>query len=361
MVWWRLCNRASAGHIDGDIEGDIDGEIDGDIDGDIDGAADSLAGRRAERNEFMGSGSIDFRVFGDELLTNLLDFAAHAIPGALGAGLSVAVDMSNDSRCLVASEPALDSAPPGGTPRTVAAIGVAAVLDPAQWEQAAGPLWEAFRSGRLVQVPEPGETATQPAGLDLGTMDGATELTTPGVPDLGLSSLSGIDPEIFHSVRGAVFSAGEWGGELPVVLSFYFDRPADAKILRDIDKYEPVVSQALSVVEYCAGEKQVAQQMLHMTQYRRVIEQAKGLVMGASGGDASSAFATLARASQHFNIRLRHLAVALVEHVGGGAAEHPDDPDLVIRPSADERQVAARVWAALTTAAILPPASAGPG
>jgi hypothetical protein len=80
-----------------------------------------------------------------------------------------------------------------------------------------------------------------------------------------------------------------------------------------------------------------------------VIEQAKGLVMGAAGGDASAAFATLARASQHFNVRLRNLAVALVEHVGRGVAEHPDDPELVVEPTAREREVAARVWAALTT------------
>jgi hypothetical protein len=307
----------------------------------------------------LTSASINFRAFGDELLTNLLDFAMSSIPGALGAGLSIAVDMSNDNRCVAASDQDDPSASPS-TPRTVAAIGVAAQLDPAQWAQADGPLWEAFRSGRLIQIPVPIETATPPAGLDLGTVDGNPPLTSPAISDLGLSSLSGIDPEMFASVRGAVFSAGEWGGELPVVLSVYLDRPADARILRDIDKYEPVITQALSVVEYCAGERQVAQQMLQMTQYRRVIEQAKGLVMGAAGGDATAAFATLARASQHFNVRLRHLAVALVEHVGKGTAEHPDDPDLVIEPNENERQVAARVWAALTTASILPPANGGP-
>jgi hypothetical protein len=111
------------------------------------------------------------------------------------------------------------------------------------------------------------------------------------------------------------------------------------------------------VVEYCAGEEQVAQQMLQMTQYRRVIEQAKGLVMGAIGGDSNAAFATLARASQHFNIRLRNLAVALVEHVGHGSAEHPDDPELVVQPTKAERETAARVWAALTISpAIMAPA-----
>ena len=44
-------------------------------------------------------------------------------------------------------------------------------------------------------------------------------------------------------------------------------------------------------------------------------------------------------------VRLRNLAVSLVEHVGQGSAEHPEDPDLVIRPSDSERQAAAQVWA----------------
>ena len=49
--------------------------------------------------------------------------------------------------------------------------------------------------------------------------------------------------------------------------------------------------------------------------------------------------------------------MALVEHVGRGSAEHPDDPDLVVRPTAAEREIAARVWAALTTTtAIMAPA-----
>jgi hypothetical protein len=171
--------------------------------------------------------------------------------------------------------------------------------------------------------------------------------------DGGMTELTAFGGEEAGSIRGAVFLAGEWGGELPVIVSIYLDRVPDTKVLREIDRYEPLVTQALAVVEYCAGEEQVAQQMLQMTQYRRVIEQAKGLVMGAIGADAPAAFAALARASQHFNIRLRTLAVALVEHVGRQDAEHPEDPDLVVRPTAAERETAARIWAALTTSAIL--------
>jgi hypothetical protein len=281
---------------------------------------------------------VSIHEFGNDLLTGLLSFTAESVPGALGGGLSVAADMTNgDNGCLPGPTPQGTSAD-NAAPRSVAAVGVAAELDPAQWAQATGPLWEAFRSGRVVIRPD-------------------VALESEGTAGLGLAELEGLSEGITSSVRGAVFLAGEWGGDLPVVLSIYLDRVPDSKVLREIDRYEPLVTQALAVVEYCAGEEQVAQQMLQMTQYRRVIEQAKGLVMGAAGGDANTAFATLARASQHFNVRLRNLAVALVEHVGHGTAEHPDDPELVVRPTTSEREIAARVWAALTTTkAIMAPA-----
>ena len=272
---------------------------------------------------------MSIREFGDEMLTGLLNFTVESVPGALGAGLNVAAD-TTDPGCLPGSGEGGSDA----SPRSVAAVGVAAELDPAQWAQAGGPLWQAFRTGQMVILPDPSH---------------------PDPANAGIGELSRLGQRATGSVRGAVFLAGEWGGDLPVIVSIYLDRVPDAKVLREIDRYEPLVTQALAVVEYCAGEERVAQQMLQMTQYRRVIEQAKGLVMGAAGGDASSAFATLARASQHFNVRLRNLAVALVEHVGRGSAEHPDDPELVVEPTKTEREVAARVWAALTTTTAIMP------
>lgn len=278
------------------------------------------------------------RIYGEDLLTNLLTFAVNSVPGAIGAGLSVAADLSTgiDSEgnsCMPGA-----SGPEDGSPRSVAAVGVAGQLDPAQWRHGTGPLWDAFRSGETLIRP----TSTDPEDQVLGLR--------------GLQGVSDVDASVLSAVRGAVVTAGEWGGELPVVLSFYLDRAPDAKVLREIDRHEPVVTQALALVEYCAGEERVAQQMLEMTQYRRVIEQAKGLVMGAAGSDAATAFATLARASQHFNVRMRNLTVALVEHVGDGDAEHPADPELVIRPTEQEREIAARVWAALTTTTAIMPA-----
>ena len=46
-------------------------------------------------------------------------------------------------------------------------------------------------------------------------------------------------------------------------------------------------------------------------------------------------------------VRLRNLAVALVELVGGAPAEGPEDPAAVIVPGERDRAAAARMWAAL--------------
>jgi hypothetical protein len=294
---------------------------------------------------------IDLRSFGNDLLTRLLTFSLQSVPGAVGAGLSVAGDLTLGPDSGGDGQGCLGGGPDDGSPRSVAAVGVAAELDPAQWKQASGPLWDAFRSGRIVVRPSAAADPTRPGGA---FEDGGTPET-----DIGLSGLSGLSAEATNTVAGVVVTAGEWGGDLPVVYSLYLDRPADTKALKEIDRHEPLVTQALAFVEYCTGEEKVAQQMLQMTQYRRVIEQAKGLVMGELGSDAASAFATIARASQHFNVRLRNLCVALVEHVGDGEAEHPDDPSLAIRPSRSERDAAAHVWSALTTTTAIMPAVRG--
>jgi len=253
------------------------------------------------------------REYGDELLRRLLDHATTAT-GALGAGLSLA----------------------DGTPRSVAAVGVATVLDRAQWTSGEGPLWDALRDHRRLVVPDP---------------DSADEPFRPE-RHAALADLVGCDA--LAGVRGVVVAAGEWGGEEPLVFSLYLDRPADAGVVATVDEYESLLGGALAVVEYCAGEELRAEQMLQMVAYRRVIEQAKGLVMASTGDDAAAAFSTLSRASQHFNIRLRNLAVALVEHVGRAPAERPDDLTQVVLPSDHDRTVAAQVWLALSTPSVGP-------
>lgn len=256
------------------------------------------------------------REFGDDLLRKLLEHAVESTPGALGAGLvlgSPPIKAQGPAKGQARSRPS--GAPDGDRPaegnayRVVAAVGVAAELDPEQVSSGVGPVLDAMTSGKVIA------DAMSFAGRD--------------------------------DVRGLVVTPGEWGGELPVVLTTYLDAPPDDDTTGTVDRWEGLLSQALAVVEYCAGEEVRAEQMLQMIQYRRVVEQAKGCLMAVTGADAQTAFSVLSRASQHFNVRLRTLAIALVEHVGAGEVEHPQDPDAVVQPSARDRQVAEQVWEAM--------------
>ena len=88
--------------------------------------------------------------------------------------------------------------------------------------------------------------------------------------------------------------------------------------------------------------------MLTVLQSRGAIEQAKGAVMGCLGCDADQAWEVLQRASQDFNIKVRALAVALLEHISGAPAEQPAFGTPIV-PDQQTRQAAKMTWAALTT------------
>lgn len=236
---------------------------------------------------------------GQGLVQGLLEYVLRSIPAGVGVGLSVA------------SEP----------PRAVAGLGAAAEFDRLQWDGAQGPLPQALTSPGTVLVTE----------AELGRW-----------PALAAEASRGTEP-----VRGMIASLVERGPDPALLLSVYATRPLDPAAVEIVTRLHPLIAGAVSLIEQCAREQQEAAQMREMVAYRRVIEQAKGLVMAAVGEDAPAAFETLARASQHFNVRLRNLAVALVEHVGHAPAEPPEDRAQTVVPSASDRRAAERVWAAL--------------
>ena len=264
---------------------------------------------------------VSAREFGNQLLQRLLHHVLDTLPGAVGAGLNL-VDAQG--------------------PHSVSGVGVAAALDPLQWECGAGPLVDALG----------GQQTQHRTALVLPGPEGDFDLRR--WPALASAAAERDAPW----PTGVVVAVGEWVDDRPVLFTTYTDAVPDNGLLGQLDRFEGLLASALAVVEYCAGEELRAEQMLQMVQYRRVIEQAKGLVMAVTGNDAASAFTTLARASQHFNIRLRNLAIALVEHVGKGPAEGPEDPEQVVVLSSTDRRTAAQVWAALTRP--IPPGSAAP-
>ena len=234
------------------------------------------------------------REAGAALLTRLLEIVVADVPGGVGAGMTLVEE---------------------GRARSAAAVGAAMELDPRSWG-------------------------------DDGAARRALQIGRPVATDVDAAA----------GVGGMVVTANEEDADLGLVVTLYLDRPAAEEDVQRLDRLQPLLASAVAVVEYCSGEEERAEQMVQMVQYRRVIEQAKGLIMGATGADAGSAFATLARASQHFNVRLRNLAIALVELVGGGPAEGPTDPVAVVTPSDRDRAAAQRMWAALGA-----PGGGGPG
>ena len=207
---------------------------------------------------------------------------------------------------LVERVPGCDGAGVSTNLRSLRAIGTAIEHDAAQWKRGEGPVVAAARGEDTLVEALP---------------DGMTWVTA--VP-------------------------GSWTGDCPSVLSVYTDHEPKEDDLRVIDQVEPLLATATAVIEFCADEVMRADQMVEMVQNRRLIEQAKGLVMGATRADSGAAFGTLVRASQHFNVKLRDLSAALVEVVGGAAvADQEPDAGPTTVPPTDAVRAARMAWQAL--------------
>ena len=208
-------------------------------------------------------------------------------------------------RHLVEHVPGCDGAGVSTSSRSLHAVGTAVARDAEQWQRGDGPV-VAAATGEETLVQE--------------LPDGVTWVTA--VP-------------------------GSWTQQGPSVLSVYTDHEPKDDDLRLIDQVEPLLATATAVIEFCADEMLRADQMVEMVQNRRLIEQAKGLVMGRVGCDAGAAFRTLVRTSQHFNVKLRDISAALVEVVGGAPVgdQEPDTSPTTVTPAA--RQAAHATWRAL--------------
>jgi hypothetical protein len=248
---------------------------------------------------------------GPELLERLLTYLTDRVSGCAGIAMSTAAP----------------------NPRPITSVGLAAELDELQWRMNTGPTVHASVHHEAISTDD---LRTDPrwAGL-AGEIAGRAD-----VP----------------SALAVMAVAGSWDDEGPIVLSLYFAHPPGPEDLRVIEEIEPVLAMSAALVEYCANEALRGDQLVAMVEHRRVIEQAKGMIMAVRRCDAGSAFRSLVASSQHFNVKLRDLAVATVELVGGAPAEDASaglskDGDPRLPPPAQEASVAAeRMWAALRSA-----------
>ncbi|GAA1954986.1 ANTAR domain-containing protein [Amycolatopsis minnesotensis] len=241
---------------------------------------------------------------GPALLERLLRQVERTVPGFLGASLNA-------------------TAPDG---RRLAAIGLGAELDALQKETGEGPTLYAAAEQEAVTSDD--VTADDRWPTLAGKVAGR------------------------EGTLAVVSVAGSWDDEGPIVLTLYLDHPPAPDDLRRVEEIEPVLAMSAALVDYCADETLRGDQLLKMVENRRVIEQAKGMIMAVRQCDAGTAFSSLIAASQHFNVKLRDLAVAAVEHVGQAPAEA--EPEEVLgyghdhAPASDAaRRAAELMWAAL--------------
>jgi hypothetical protein len=178
-------------------------------------------------------------------------------------------------------------------------------------------------------------------------------------PRLTLDALAARDPqdrEAWERVRGAASVPGVWEDDGNIVLSCLLNQPATAATVATLISYERLVNAAF--VTTAAEDAAGIEDMLTVLQSRGAIEQAKGAIMGCLGCDADHAWDVLRRASQDFNVKVRALAVALLEHISGAPAEQPAFGTPIV-PDRATRRAAEMAWAALRTSS--PPAASRSG
>jgi len=234
------------------------------------------------------------------LLEELLARVAADVPGALGAAVSV---HHHDDSLHVA-----------------AAHGLSTVLVPAQLNGFGGPVPTAGRTG------EPVVTA------DVYADD--------RWPSLTLSGLLEHHPALaadWARVRGVAALPSAWDTEGTLVLSVALDRPATEETVDVLRRHERLAAMALVVAEAARPDR--TDQMLDLLQSRAALEEAKGIVIALRRCDPDEAWNTLRRTSQELNVKVRELAVALVELLAGAPAPQPAG-DRTIHPGPAARRAA---------------------
>lgn len=243
------------------------------------------------------------------LLHELMVRISSDIPGALGAAISV----RHDDR----------------PPTALIATGIAEHLVPAQIQLFGGPV--------------PDAAATEERVVTDGVF------TDPRWPKLTCDSVTELFPALapaWQQVRGVVALPHHLDDAGTVVVSAVLDRPDTTEALGVLTHYENIVVATLVVAE--AQTAAGSENMIAVLRSRGVIEQAKGAIIAIRRCTSDEAWEILRRASQQFNIKVRDLAVALVEYLSHAPLSTLDGVPAIV-PSSEARSAAELLWAAFTT------------
>lgn len=244
-----------------------------------------------------------------DLLAGVLAGVCRDVPGAIGTAVSVA-------------HPSQERG--AGQLQVLAASGVGHVLPPIT----TGHLW--------------GPSLLAAAGEE--PIVAADLWHDPRWPHLTLDAVRAEVPAqqvaVVSQVRGVAALPGMWDDAGVVMLSVYLDRPADRSTLAVLSRHERLVTSAITIADIATRSAEESDQVLDMLASRAAIEQAKGSIMALQRCDAEEAWTVLRRASQQCNVKLRELAVAIVEHIGQAPAQQPDDAARRILPGSAARRAA---------------------
>ena len=211
---------------------------------------------------FIGDGTVE------QILRRVADLTVEAIPPAEFVGITMPVE---------------------GRKRTaIFTDRLSPVIDQAQYDTGDGPCLEAFETQRVTSIESTGEDGKWPAFRRVAAMHGIhSTMAFPLVVDRRTIGAMNLYSRSEHAFDEADAETGMlFASQAAIVL-------ANAQLYWDARELSEGLGEA----------------MMH----RAVIEQAKGVLMGAQGCDEDEAFQMLVKASQRENVKVRTVAKRIVD------------------------------------------------
>jgi len=176
----------------------------------------------------------------------------------------------------------------------------ASQLDEIQYELDNGPCLHALRHQEIVMIADMDRDVDWPAWRERALAEGVGSSLSVPVPVVG--------------VVGA-----------RAAFNFYSSKPAgfdESAVERGLEMANRAV-RAIGLVSRVVEQEMHVEQMRTALGSRSVIDQALGIIMAQSKCDADEAFVVLRRASHNRNLKLRQVAIEIVERASGKPLAKP--------------------------------------
>jgi len=176
----------------------------------------------------------------------------------------------------------------------------ASQLDEIQYELDNGPCLHALRHQEIVMIADMDRDVDWPAWRERALAEGVGSSLSVPVPVIGV-------------------------GGARAAFNFYSSKPAgfdESAVERGLEMANRAV-RAIGLVSRVVEQEMHVEQMRTALGSRSVIDQALGIIMAQSKCDADEAFVVLRRASHNRNLKLRQVAIEIVERASGKPLAKP--------------------------------------